>query len=474
MATVDKLDIERALSKLNEKTELFEKKDVDVKYLPRNLDILAYIYYLKDTAVYRTKFESLYQIVVQKVVIIWKKTQIPIMANGKKHGDKNIQNKIDKVLQMYKKIKRNIRAGKANANDLKFFYNIFNITRCTCVNLECCQCSFKENITECEYLFLLDQATTRELEIDEFVCDMVANKSLDSHLSNLSITSSPAASNQKCQLHYTTATANISDNKIEMEDQDPDYRPPDMLSIPLVVNIPKSIKYLNTDGALLESMRFNSSFQSTAAIINRTLEAVGAITNEEKGLVVTPSLLKVRAKQLGNRISKEWMNKTKKNRLECFFFDGVSMHNNVMIEKNNKQVADNSAVYDNIAIVQQPNNHFIGFVSTLNSDAESIFQKLIGFFTENEIDLSHVFAIGSDGAATNVGNDNGVIRKLELALKRPLHRIICLLHLLEVVLKAVICYYFGENIVKYKQIGQINKDIDNCHTYPDIWVRAYF
>lgn len=123
-------------------------------------------------------------------------------------------------------------------------------------------------------------------------------------------------------------------------------------------------------------------------------------------------------------------------------------------------------LYDNIAVVQQPNNHFLGFFSTPNSDAETIFRKLIEFFEVNGIDLSNLFAIGSDGAATNVGADNGVIRQFEENLGRPLHRIFCLLHLLEIILKAVICFYYGENIVKFKNIGQINEAINNCHTFP--------
>lgn len=136
------------------------------------------------------------------------------------------------------------------------------------------------------------------------------------------------------------------------------------------------------------------------------------------------------------------------------------------VVKNNKCVSDKSVVYDNIAIVQQPNNHFLGFFSTADSDAETIFLKLLEFFKENEIDLSNLYAIGSDGAATNVGAENGIIRKFEEALGRSLHRIICLLHLLEVILKAVCCFYYGENIVKYKNIGKINENLNNCHMFP--------
>ena len=42
-----------------------------------------------------------------------------------------------------------------------------------------------------------------------------------------------------------------------------------------------------------------------------------------------------------------------------------------------------------------------------------------------------------DGCNKNTGKDNGVVRRLELELNRPLHWFVCLLHLLEVILRAL-------------------------------------
>lgn len=137
----------------------------------------------------------------------------------------------------------------------------------------------------------------------------------------------------------------------------------------------------------------------------------------------------------------------------------------MFVLKNNKQVSDKSALFDNIVIVQEPNSHYLGFVSTQQSDAQSIYLKLLNFFIDNKKDLNHLFAIGSDGAATNVGTCNGIIKKFETFLKRPIHHIICLLHLLELILKAIICHLYS-NIVRYKEVGRINEDINNCHNYP--------
>lgn len=58
--------------------------------------------------------------------------------------------------------------------------------------------------------------------------------------------------------------------------------------------------------------------------------------------------------------------------------------------------------------------------------------------------LDELVALGCDGAATNVGSVNGIIAQMETHLNRPLHRIICILHLLELILMAVIKYFFGD------------------------------
>lgn len=94
-----KLIAERVTCILNDNSELFDKKDFDLNYLPRNVDVLSYIYYLKENAPYHKKFEKLYQTVANKIFIVWDKTQIPVLAHGnKKHGDTNMIKRIGNVM----------------------------------------------------------------------------------------------------------------------------------------------------------------------------------------------------------------------------------------------------------------------------------------------------------------------------------------------------------------------------------------
>lgn len=86
---------------------------------------------------------------------------------------------------------------------------------------------------------------------------------------------------------------------------------------------------------------------------------------------------------------------------------------------------DSSQSFENIQIVKQPGSISLGFVKSESGKSKHIFGGLWTFLTKDESqNLSSFFAIGCDGAPTNVGIDGGVIRLFEEKLKRPLRWII--------------------------------------------------
>lgn len=454
--------------------ELFDKKEIDENYLPRNGEVIAYYHYSRDLASYHSKKSLTISAVADKVIEIWKKTDMHIIT--KKH----VRKKIEVALKAYRTIKRKIVVGTYASHELQFLHDVFNALplQCDCEDIHCCDCSFKATLGEQHYTFFVDQATERKYKINEYYDEEIMNQTINSKISDLSIRSTspprpssplPAENVLKTPRNDKTKNENGSSKESDDDDghsDDPDYKPDVKTIIPKFVKLPNSIYELNIEGVVLESMRYNTSVRETAAIVNRTLEGIGAITDDAKGLVVTPAFIQRRTNLLGRELTSSWKKKTQDNELQCFFFDGVCMHNKMPIRKNNRNVPDNSVLYDNIAIVKEPNSRFLGFVTTADSAAESIYHKLLEFFIENEISLSNLIAIGCDGAPTNVGVDNGIIRKFEESLQRPLHYIVCLLHLIELILKAIICYYYGENINKFKILGKINDELNNCHNFP--------
>jgi hypothetical protein len=366
------LRIESVSSILSSGNELFNLKDIDVNYLPRNSDILAYIYYLKAKAPYHTKFVDLYISVANKTIDIWKKTEIATVT------ERHVKTRIAAILSKYKQIKRKIRGNKFNDQYLQFMNSVFNITRCSCETFVACHCSFKQGLNSDQYLFLCDQTNGRKLEINNFFCDanetQTLTDSIISRTSDLSIKSpdySQKSSAQKASaIEYTSAASPDFDSSedeiknVKDDRHDTDYISDASMIVPGIVKLPTCIQSLNINRAIQESMRYNTSFRETASIIN-------AISENEKGLVVTECLLRRRAKKLGYIISKSWINKNRQNELNCFFFDGVSAYNNMPVKKNDKMVADRSILFDNIVIVAEPNGRYVGFTPTPDSDAES-------------------------------------------------------------------------------------------------------
>lgn len=145
------------------------------------------------------------------------------------------------------------------------------------------------------------------------------------------------------------------------------------------------------------------------------------------------------------------------------FFDGVTANNCTKTVFDDGSVKiDRSGTYENVVIVEQPGNRYIGFVATKDKTAANIFSKMKLFFEKNSILLDSLVAVGSDGAAVNVGPDNGIIKHIESYIQRAVHRIICILHLLELILGAVIKYYIGDTKAPNKYKNTISADLENC------------
>ena len=81
-----------------------------------------------------------------------------------------------------------------------------------------------------------------------------------------------------------------------------------------------------------------------------------------------------------------------------------------------------------LVVLKEPNSQLIGYTKVENEDAEHKLMTLNAFFVEKEIALDALIGICCDGEPTNTGVRNGILRRFELHLNRPLHWFVCLLH----------------------------------------------
>lgn len=475
------LDIVDLKSILKKKDELFEQKKLNESYFPQNVDVLSYMYYLK--SVNSNRIDLNYTSVVYKIMEIWNQSGIPIITYSA------IRKKLANLYKLYTNVKIDIHKQTRKTDKLLenlFSLNsIFNVAKCKCVpNVVAkavadqfqCTCYIKEILTAHQSIFFVDQLFSRELKIEDWfsvinnVADNDSFSSITEQLAEMRI--SPVRKEVPPTLlideNATVGVGSLSPDSKDT-DSDTEYSPYRALNKKLItpksieVKLPaESIRHLNFDAICLDSARFNTGIRETASIVNSTLAMVGAITTENKNLVVTPSLIQRKMNKIGSNFAKKNAIENVGKKILCFFFDGFQAKNLTKRKVGKQWLVEKSTKYENIVLVEQPNDRYLGFVELRGSTAQVIFTGIRDFFVSGNLDLDSLIAIGCDGAATNVGAYNGVIVQLEKYLNQPLHRIVCLLHLLELILHAIIDFYYGHTIGPQKYSSKLSKDLENC------------
>lgn len=452
------VEIERLNSILNLQMELFREGEIEDKgQLPLNRDVLGLLYYYKSKKSYHVKFEKCFAEVIKEICEIWKQTLIPIITYPA------IKDKISKLLKRYQDSKRAIRKNIGCAIDLKYLDDVFYIAKCKCSQSKVtCACAPQNKIPEAVEEFLLDQMSARKFtanllhdESDPLISDITSEAPTN-------VESVPLLTNQQqCQRNIIFNNNNDDDVL-----KDPDFLPNYLKIVPYNLKLPTSVNNLNLAPVAMEACRYNVSFKAAASIISRAFECINVITPEKKGLVVDSSKMRREQKKAQKNVVQKWAAKIKESKMQCFFFDGKKDNNREWIKKGDCLVQDNSMSFDNITLVQQPGDIYMGFATVAKSEAVCIFNAIKEHFSENEINLSNVCAIGCDGAPTNTGSTGGVIQFFESLLNRPIHWIICLIHLLDLLMKAVLKQIGELTKGPSEYAGSIGRHLNTCHTLP--------
>lgn len=142
--------------------------------------------------------------------------------------------------------------------------------------------------------------------------------------------------------------------------------------------------------------------------------------------------------------------------IQGLYFDGRKDITNSFVENKIKKIKE-----EHISFVQQPHSLYIGHKTTDSGSAESAVKSIDEIVADKSIRTEKIKSIGSDGMPTNTGHISGVIRRLELKWKRPLQWNICLLHLTEIPLKALILLLDGTTKSPTELSGPIGKRLPN-------------
>lgn len=207
----------------------------------------------------------------------------------------------------------------------------------------------------------------------------------------------------------------------------------------------------------LASDRYGVSDRATAAIASSLLQDIGIVTNEDFSQVVDKN--KVRKEKERNRT--ELQTEIKHEALKGLYFDGRK-DKTLMMEKLHAKYFRRAKKEEHYSLIQEPGSLYIGHVSPSSGSSNDIASSIISYLSTHNIPLDELDVIGCDGTVTNTGWKSGVIRLIELHIKRPLQWGVCLLHFNELPLRHMFISLDGVTTGPKSLSGPIGAQLSDC------------
>lgn len=306
----------------------------------------------------------------------------------------------------YTKIK-NQKNTKIFRNYLEKLNTLFDLAVCRCTGNKCeCHKTMKipSNLRE----FIQDQRNNRLLNISMFL-DKNRESHFDADIEKISDMNSSLETFSDVEKHDNEVLSSIS-------------------SSPNPV-LPNRISYnnrLNISNFVIECDRYNISDRAAAALASSLLKDFNILN--ENGEIIVFDKNKIRREREKSR-KQAIMEPLELENMISFSFDSKKNRILTATQTDDNVLHPRITIENDIAIVKEPDSIFLGYAVANDSEkSPNIAKAILDFFSEKKISLKNIIAIGCDGEPKNTGKYNGVLRQIELALERPLHRFVCLLH----------------------------------------------
>ena len=148
--------------------------------------------------------------------------------------------------------------------------------------------------------------------------------------------------------------------------------------------------------------------------------------------------------------------------LVAFSFDGRK-NNSLTSEEENGRYHPRMVKESHLVVLKEPESRLLGYVKVDAEDAKTKQREICEFLIEKNISLEKLIGICCDGEATNTGSENGILRRFEVMLNRPLHWFVCLLHFNELPLCQLFCALEKSTTIGPRTAsGIITKQIETC------------
>lgn len=363
--------------------------------LPSKRDVLKYYFFLGYQAKKEGKkcaYKNFTADVLNKLTEIWNRLFIDLM------NEKSILLKLNQFIEKYQ---REIKSKSKLNRFVESIDDLFFIGKCKC-NLKVHECKCGE-IPKRLTFFMLDQHNDRKLTIPENHSDQVSTIATFLPVSHDS-TYQPSQLNMEVE------------ELIELSAPSED-----------VLISPKPRAYTKRYSALNFAMmcdRFGISDRVASGLATALFKDIDY--RDETGDLIIMDKNKVAREKMKGR---EAVRKSQAGDTNlCYFsFDGRK-DDALTMEKIDGKYHQSMVKEAHLVVLKEPNSKLLGYVTVQAEDALTKQRQLSEFFSKKGFSFNNLIGICSDGENTNTGVSNGIIRRFEIALGRPLHWFICLLH----------------------------------------------
>lgn len=479
--------------------ELINGRDIHLvtDYLPTVHDVIKGVKFVNDNkqigSLYHTGIQKFLPDIAGHIITLWKESNIPTITE--KSVVDLIKTKRTDYFAALKRKKRHLLSSSLNPspsslNHVEILNELFDIASCKCfrllTNIENlheykCKCPTKKKIPDIAIPFYIDQKTSRHVLISSIAANESGNEVCDNNerlvidLSTITISDAePAATVTHCHAQTmpdedqnalsssgnTTSSTDFSDDTVG----DPDFELSNREFA--IINTEKMSNIDLSEIAIICDAKHVSS-RAAASIVSATLHAQARAQQKEKCLhIAAPIVPPYAFKSALNRTRQNALiqkNKTASG-MVCFQFDRkicdtLVTHTDIAGRRNELKKIEF------IIVVKQPGDVFVASVPvTSGSSAAEIFTNIKDHFEKNKMSLQNVVAIGCDGAPVNTGVENGIVRRFEEFLGRPVQWIVCILHLNELIFHRVFAFLDNSSCSPFGYSSDLGHQLLICET----------
>lgn len=467
--------------------------------LPTVQQVLSHSKCLKEEEGKNLKLTQYLGRVAEHVLQLWARCNIPVITKRACVG------RLNKWLIDFEKWRKGTVTNRINVSGRQIlsdhgFFQLFNIAKCghgLGHQVEPCRCRETDRIPSEMHSFYIDQSSTRSMDLEEsapneieqeFPVEVADSPSHEHEAYAAGPSTSTATLRYGRQIKHIAAsgvlspgstssrisTATLKDANYyqpesgeESEDSDTEVR----IEGRHEYEARSIIRKLKFKHFSLSLDRFGVTNVAASHIATALLIDLSLVSEGDTKMVIDQQKIKRCRDAMREIVDKQWAHETK---IQSIFFDGKK--GDSLVPDPDFQPSISSGIgqpkprpkyvvrpVENITILSQPGNHFLGFVSPDNGTGSAVCKAVTDYMNASKYDWKDIIAIGTDGAGTNTGRENGAIARIERGLGRPVHWLICMFHLNEKCLARVLKVLGCDTSSNDTYIGPLGSLLSDAH-----------